>query len=193
VKDTQLLREFARGRQEPFEELLRLHGHDIKAYALRILHSPEQAEEVFVESFHQLAKQAKDWTRGGTVRGFLFTTAHRRCLDILRKRRTERDATPHLIDLERARSYRPSPEATAMLGELAEELEAAVAQLSDVHRQVLILRAMYGLTAQETAQVVGLDSVQVDSRYFYARKELRGLLRDAPNAATILDGGRQGS
>jgi len=177
AQDVQLLRDFARGRRQAFDPLVQRHGADIKAYALRMLRSAEQAEEVYVEAFTKLARQSQDWKDTGTVRGFLFTAAHRQCLDILRRRKTEREATPQLIDLERTRTFQPSPEATTMLGELADELERAVAELPEEHRQVLLLRTVHGLSAEETAAVVGLAPSQVHSRLSYARREVRGKLQ----------------
>lgn len=189
--DEQLLGAFVRGRQQGFEALVGRHGMDVKAYALRVLRSPEQAEEVYVEAFTKLARQAPSWQPRGTVRGFLFTTAHRQCLDILRKRKTERDATPQLIDLERARTFQPSPEARAMLGELADELERAIAELPDTHRQVLLLRAVHGLSARDVAGITGLQASQVDSKFSYARRALRSAL--GAEAAIPADGKRRRS
>ncbi len=171
--DEQLLSMYVRGRQRGFEALVSRHGTDVKAYALRVLRSPEQAEEVYVEAFTKLARQAPRWQRRGTVRGFLFTAAHHHCMDILRRRKTEREASPQLIDLERSRTFQPSPEARAMLGELADELERAIAELPDAHRQVLLLRAVHGLSAREVGEITGLQPGQVDSKFSYARKELR--------------------
>jgi DNA-directed RNA polymerase specialized sigma24 family protein len=62
-----------------------------------MLHSPQQAEEVYVETFLRVARDRVEWQQRGTVRGYLFTIAHRLCLDILRQRRVMREAVPHLV------------------------------------------------------------------------------------------------
>lgn len=177
ARDTQLLAEFARGQQRAFDVLVHRHGGDVKAYALRVLRSAEQAEEVYVEAFTKLAQLACKWKQRGTVRGFLFTAAHHQCMDILRKRRTVREANAQLVQMERTRTFQPSPEAVAQLGEFADELERALAELPEKHRHVLLLRTVHGLSAEETAQVTGLDPSQVHSRVSYARKELRKRLQ----------------
>jgi RNA polymerase sigma-70 factor, ECF subfamily len=177
--DRQLLHRYRRGSQEAFEELVRLRGPEIKAYALRMLRNPERAEEVFVETFSRLAQQAKRWQDRGTVRSFLFTVTQRQCLDILRRGQTRRAANTQLIDLERARSLVPNAEASAILGELADELERAIAMLSPEHRQILLLRAVHGHSGKETAEIVGLEPSQVHSLYSYARKLLRQNLADS--------------
>lgn len=78
-----------------------------------MLHSPQQAEEVYVETFLRVARTTV-WEERGTVRGYLFTIAHRLCLDILRQRKVTRLAVPHLVELAEARPPTPSPEALGL-------------------------------------------------------------------------------
>ncbi len=185
--DERLIRAFARGRQAAFEELARRHGRGIKAHALRLLRNPQEAEHVYVETFTRLAVAAKRWKSTGTPKAFAYTIAHNLCIDTLRRRRTEREARPHLVDMEQNRATQRTPESDAMLGELAEQLERAIATLSEEHRTVLLLRTVHGLSGKETAAVVGLDEGQVRSQLSYARKKLREQLSaardDQPNHA----------
>jgi len=171
--DVELLEAFRRGRDEAFDELVRRHGQAIKAYALRMLKNPERAEEVFVDTFLRVARNRGQWENRGTVRGFLFTIAHRLCIDIQRKRKLEREAFPSLVDITRTWAQTPSPEAVAMLGQRAQQLEVALSRLSDAHRQVILLRLIHGLSARETGETLGLDEQQVHNQLSYARRRLR--------------------
>jgi RNA polymerase sigma-70 factor (ECF subfamily) len=138
-----------------------------------MLHSPQQAEEVYVETFLRVARDRVEWQQRGTVRGYLFTIAHRLCLDILRQRRVMREAVPHLVQLAETRPPSPSPEAQAVLSEQAAALEELLARLPAEHREVLLLRVVHGLSAAETAEALGLDEDRVNSQVSYARKRLR--------------------
>ncbi len=178
LPDDQLLRAFAAGREAAFTVLVERYGQPIKGYALRMLHSPQQAEEVYVETFLRVARARGAWEDRGTVRGWLFTMAHRLCLDILRQRKVTRDAVPHLVELAEARPPSPSPEAQAALREQAAVLEELLARLPPEHRQVLLLRVVHGLSAAETAEALGMDVGQVDSQLSYARKRLRSWMED---------------
>jgi RNA polymerase sigma-70 factor (ECF subfamily) len=142
----------------------------------RLLRSPEEAEDVFGDTFIRVARAGGRWERRGSFRGYLFTIAHRLCVDILRKRRVEAMATPTLIALADSRQVTPSPEALASLGERATQLEQALAQLPEEHRTVLLLRAVHGLSGSDTARVVGIKESQVHSQLAYARKKLTELL-----------------
>lgn len=187
--DEELLLATGRRREAAFAVLVERHGATIKAYALRLLRSPEQAEEVFVDTFARVAARGGRWESRGTVRGYLFTIAHRLCIDHLRQRRRDRLAWPHVVALEQERSVHPSPEAEVALGQTAQALERAIAALPEGHRQVLLLRAVHGLSSEETARVVGLDESQVRSQLSYARKHLRETLAQGGEGRRAAEGG----
>jgi RNA polymerase sigma-70 factor (ECF subfamily) len=170
--DVALLAAYLRGDTSAFETLVRRHGADLKGFALRMLGSKEAAEDVFVESFSRLAVVATRWRAGGTVRGFLFTTARRLCLDERRRQRSHRGAMLAYSDMPPI-AARPGPEALAVLGELASALEEAIASLPAPHREVLLLRLVHGFDGRETADMLGVSEEQVRSMLSYARRLAR--------------------
>lgn len=177
--DAQLLQHFRAGDTTAFEELVRRHGPAIKGFAFRMVQNHERAEEVYVDTFTRVATAAAEWEERGTVRAWLFTIARRLCLDVLRRRATERRGLSGVLEIERFRAPAPSPEAALALGEAAAELERALSALPPEHREVLLLRTVHGLSAAETARTLGVAVDQVDSRLSYARKRLRVLLDEA--------------
>jgi RNA polymerase sigma-70 factor (ECF subfamily) len=183
ISDVELLERFAGGDDASFSELVRRHGPAIKAFALRLLNSRDDAEDVFAETFLRVARARGAWEDRGTVRAWLFTIARRQCLDVLRHRAVERRAEHQLVELERHRGATPSPEARAMLGQQAERLERALARIPESHREVLLLRTVHGLDARETALAVEITEDQVHSMLSYARKRLRELLDDTGEEA----------
>jgi len=178
LSDEELIRAFSRGREDAFEEIVRRHARGIKAHALRMLRNPQEAEQVYVETFTRLAVAGRRWKPTGTLKSFVYTVAHNLCLDLIRRCRTEQEAHPELVGMEQMRSLQPSPEAVAMTGELARQLERGIAGLSEEHRTVLLLRTLHGLSGKETAEVVGLDEGQFRSMLSYARKKLREQLAE---------------
>lgn len=171
--DPQLLQLLARGHEPAFEELVRRHGSSVKAYALRMLSNHEQAEEIYAETFLRVATSRGAWEERGTVRGWLFTIAHRLCIDALRRRATERRLMPGVLEISSTWSVSPSPEASALMGEQAAQLERALAGLPVEHRQVLLMRVLHGLSASECATALGMKEDQVHSQLSYARRRLR--------------------
>ncbi len=191
--DVELLERYRRGHEDAFETLVRRHGEAIKSFALRMLHSRDDAEDVYAETFLKVARARGAWEERGTVRSWLYTLARRQCLDVLRHRSVQRRTEHQMIELERWRGATPSPEARAVLGQEAERLERALARLSEEHREVLLLRVVHGLDARETGEAVGATEEQVHSRLSYARKRVRELLAEADGASVtpLRKGGRQ--
>lgn len=180
LTDPQLLARFGRGDEAAFEELVHRHGASIKGYAIRMLQSPEQAEEIYAETFLRVATARGAWEDRGTVRSWLFTIAHRLCLDVLRRRATERRSVSGVLEISSTWSATPGPEAVALLGEQAARLEAALSRLSTEHREVVLLRLVHGLSAGEVAASLGVREDQVHSQLSYARKRLAELLEAPP-------------
>jgi len=180
--DAQLVEAFTRGSEEAFEVIVSRHGAAVKSYALRLLCSPEEAEEVFEEVFIRLIRDKGRWDGRAKLRTWLFTVAHRMCIDILRRRQVERRAQPKLVAMAERRRVAPSPEARAALGQEAERMEEALGRLPESHLEVVLLRAIHGLSGAETAAVLGIGEGQVHSQLSYARKRLAELLDEGAEA-----------
>lgn len=173
LSDLELLQRSRWKQQDAFAELVARYGSSVKGYAYRMLRCSETAEDVYVDTFERLLRKRDDWKAQGSVRSLIFTIAHNRCIDLLRKRKRQREALPHLVHIEQNRRVQPSPEGRAALNQLADALEIAIGRLPAAHREVLLLRTVHGFSGQDVAQMVGLDEGQVRSQLSYARKELR--------------------
>src|SRR3954453_21607596 len=81
--DERLLETWRAGDPRAFEVLFDRYNDRLVAYAFRLLGRREEAEEVCVEAFVRLVEGR---TPSGPLGAWLFTVAHRRALDRLRKR-----------------------------------------------------------------------------------------------------------
>ena len=66
--------------------------------------------------------------------------------------------------------------------ELRGQLRAALAKLPAVHRTVLLMREVEGLSYQEMADQTGCSIGTIMSRLFHARKKMQKLLLDAADS-----------
>ncbi len=175
--DQKLLKTFSRGQDAAFSVLMNRHSVAVKAFSLRMLRNPEQAEEVCSETFLRLAMSRGKWEdRGFSFRSFLFRIANNLCVDILRKHQVIRKSSQGVLELTLHQQMKPSPEAQSILGERAGLLEQAIGELSEEHRQVILMRSIHGFSSKEAAQILGSTSSQVDSMLSYARKKLKLIL-----------------
>ena len=80
----------------------------------------------------------------------------------------------------------PGPQETAEGSELRSAVAAGLNQLSEGHRQVLVLREIQGLSYEEIASVLELDIGTVKSRISRARSSLRKILLENGNLSGYL-------
>jgi RNA polymerase sigma-70 factor (ECF subfamily) len=79
---------------------------------------------------------------------------------------------------ERLQARGSSPSARLCRDELRQRVQAALARLSELDREVLLLRHFEQLSAREIAGVLGLTEGAVHTRHLRALERLRALLND---------------
>lgn len=186
------------GELAAYNTLVLRYQNAVYSLALRILSSPEAAEdatqEAFIRGFRRL-----DSFRGGNFRSWLFSIVANAARDELRRRgrrpQLSLDAArddPDHADLDPPDSG-PTPGEAAEQSELRRLLEHALTQLPDDWRTVVVLSDIQGLSYQEIAETVGVATGTVKSRLSRARGRMRDLLRESGELAERfqrLDSGR---
>jgi len=81
--------------------------------------------------------------------------------------------------LEMLRDRRPSPEEVSQRNELAERAVGFTTQLSPKLRKTFQLRAMYGLSIQDTAKILGVPNGTVKAQTARARAKLKLLMQNS--------------
>lgn len=94
-------------------------------------------------------------------------------------RRAGRDKSDPSADVPDGIDLNASPEQQIMAADLRERLEQLLATLPPRQREILVLRLIVGLSAQETATAVGLTPTAVRVTQHRALAKLRNALRPA--------------
>ena len=138
-------------------------------------------QDVFVKAFAALHR----FRGGSSFYTWLYRIALNHGINFLKKRGRRETMSLDALDLaiERDPFYvelraRESPVREATLGELQEKLNAALQQLSDKHRTVVVLHDIQGLPHEEIARMINTSEGTVRSRLFYARRQLQRMLRE---------------
>ncbi len=159
------------GDREALEELLAEVAPLVYRFGSRMCRHEADAEDVVQDTLLSIASHLDDFEGRSSLSSWVFALARTACA---RKRRGLKHR-PHLP--EEAAGERPSeaggPEAELENRELRAKLEAALASLSDEHREVLLLRDVEGMTAPEVAAALGTSVDAVKSRLHRARAALR--------------------
>ena len=88
LPDDALMSAYARGDAAAFEQLYARHQAALYRFVRRLLGSAlsAQADEVFQDTWLKVVRCAQRWApQGATFRTWLFTLAHHRVIDLLRK------------------------------------------------------------------------------------------------------------
>ena len=184
--DIELLREAQAGHRDAVEALLARHEPRVYRYALRMCANPEDAQDVLQETL-LAAFRGLDRFRGDAgLSTWLFQIARSFCSKA-RRRRTGEPAVHEKLDSSEASAIADDadPLGRQMERERDEVLRAALGALPDHYREVLHLKDVEGLTADEVAGVIGEAVPAAKSRLHRARMELRrhleAVLGDAPD------------
>lgn len=175
--DADLIRAVALGDLAAFDELYSRHSASAFALARRITWDAGLAEDIVQDAFLGAWRNAGRYRQDrGSVRTWLLAIVHHRAIDsIRRRRRTVSLPEPHEAcpaPLTVADSW---PEVAGRLDRA--DIEAGLALLSDVQRQVIELAYFGGLTQLEIAGRTRTPLGTIKSRTRLGLRELRRQLQ----------------
>ena len=150
--------------QERVERLYREYGPEILRY-LEWRHGAA-AEDLLQEVFLQALRHADALADVGQPRAWLYAVARNVGLNAQRRRRVEE---AHRLQASASPAdVAPPPDAQRL-----QSVRAAIAELPDLHREVLELRLNQDLAYEEIALTVGIPVGTVRSRLHHAIRAIR--------------------
>ena len=154
-----------RGEASAFDQLVRRHLRAAYAVALAVLGRPSDAEDVAQEAFLVAIERLDQCREPDRFSGWLLEIVRTRALNALARR--GRREGPELSDDDAAGG---DPVDVALRARLLE----ALAALTAVQREVVLLHDLEGWTHAEIAGALGLSEVNCRQHLFTARRALRG-------------------
>ena len=170
VTDAELVAGATEGKAECMGELFDRHAGRMKSLALRIVGSPEEAEDVVQEVFVQAWQQSHRFdAQRGNVLAWLSIMARSRSLDRWRRRTTRREtAVEGARELETPLSSENDPSSWAA--------RTALSTLPADQRVLLELAYWEGLSQSEISARLNLPLGTVKTRMRIGLKRLREVL-----------------
>ena len=178
LTDLELLEHISNQDRDALATLYERFGRRVFSLAVRILSDSVSAEEVTQDVFMSVWRRGATYvSKKGKFTTWLFSIAHNRTIDELRKRRRDRSRTNDDIDDHlNLKSGDVSPaDATVAQSEYA-KIRAAMEDLPEEQKNVVEFSYFKGLTQTEIAEKTGQPLGTVKTRMRLALKKLRKAL-----------------
>ena len=170
-----------RGEERALRDLYDQYGNAVYRLALRITRDPGVAEEISLDSFLQLWRQADRFNANqGTLSSWLFTIARSRAIDRIRAGSAAKRTH---AEVPSAMNATPQPDEMADLAERQQLVRQAMSALSAAQRAALELAYYEGLSHSQIANRLGEPLGTIKTRIRQAMTILRRTLAPLLSAA----------
>lgn len=185
--DHELVKRVQAGDQEAFRALFDKYHRRAFAVAMGVVKNQDDALDAVQEAFVKVHKNLHKFQGSSSFYTWLYRIVMNVSIDHVRRtsRRRNLDFDEHALheqsDVAGDGALLPSvtnsnPGRTALRRELGGAIEAALGQLPEHHRAVIVLREVEGMSYEEMAEVLGVPKGTIMSRLFHARKKMQAAL-----------------
>jgi len=186
MEDRELIERFIKGDKKAFDEIVERYKDMVFRVVYRMLGDRTEALDVSQEVFLKLYGSLKDFRFESRFSTYLYRMSINFAKNRLKTMATRRKRHVSLetpVNSESATDHRehiaderPDPREAAASHELRDIVWEAIGQLSEEHREILILREFESMSYDAIAQVLLLDPGTVKSRLSRARRALKEIL-----------------
>ena len=167
LTDSRLVEQARNGDRRAYEELVRRHQDRVFRFALYMLPSWQDAEDVSQDTFVEAYKGLKRFRGDASFGTWILAIARTRIAYWYRSRRPE-DPVDEVPEIPVGGS------GSSLITQM--EIRSAVARLPETYREIIVLKYVNELDMQEIAAATGLSLTAVGVRLHRARNMLRTAL-----------------
>ncbi len=157
------------GDEDAFEELVARYHPRLRYYLRRMLPREDQVDDALQEVWLAAFRALPRLSDPGAVAAWLYRIARDKALVRSRRRQPEHSLEP--LDVVEEPSH-----GNEFDREDAQEIHAALDQLTPDHKEMLVLRFLEDMTYEQMARATGCPVGTVRSRLYYAKSALRRAL-----------------
>jgi RNA polymerase sigma-70 factor (ECF subfamily) len=162
-----------------------------------VVHNENDANDIVQEAFLRVFCKLSGFSGESAFYTWFYRIVYNLAVDFLRRpyrKRVEFDRLETLLGaftpIALPNKCTTRPDETVEGLELRQRIATALAELSVIHREVVILREVWGMSYEEMAQRLGCAKGTIMSRLHHARRRLQISLRDVYEAEYGVDGGK---
>ncbi len=183
MDEKELVRRAKAGDDEAFRQLFERHNRRAYGLALGVVKNPDDALDVVQDAFIKAHRYLPKFEGTSSFYTWLYRIVMNLGIDHLRKVKRAKqvdfnDAISHIEESGASDNLLPrilgaDPGKALIRREIREQINVAMAGLSDNHRQVLTMRELEGLSYEEMAETMKCSKGTIMSRLFHARKNMQ--------------------
>jgi RNA polymerase sigma-70 factor, ECF subfamily len=184
-EDRELIVRAQNGDGKAFRKLVERHQRRAYALALGLVRDPNDAHEIVQEAFLRVYRGLHSFQGGSSFFTWLYRIVTNLAIDLIRKP-GRKDA--ELVDGQKIDEDTEFPLVSRIDGadpinvirrrEIAARIQAALDALPAIHRGVILMREVEGMSYEEMAQAMNVSKGTIMSRLFHARQKLQRALAD---------------
>src|SRR5688572_7839506 len=166
------------GDDTAFEELYRRYQPRIARFVRGMLRDDTRAEDIAQEAFLSALRRMRATATEINFKPWIYQIARNAAIDSYRRSshavEVSMDADDGLRPSDRQRlvGVNGAPDSALVTKERLTHLQGPLAELSDVHARMLVMRELEGMSYREIGQELGLTRPAVESALFRARRRL---------------------
>ncbi len=166
------------GDQDAFRVLVDRHSRSLYRLAFRMTGRAEDAEDIVQETFIKAYKQLSRFEARANVSTWLYRIAFNCSVDFLRSRpRRQMVADDHVLEGLAASPNAPTMDDLVYAGQIGEQLQLALRDLSGQERAAFLMRHYHGCSIEEIGDTLGLKTNATKHSIFRAVRKMRVALQ----------------
>jgi RNA polymerase sigma-70 factor (ECF subfamily) len=186
-REVALVSRLRAGDATAFDDIFDAFNHRLFCFLTRMAKNRSVAEDLLEETWLRLISGGEELDADTCLGPWLFTVARNLYISYCRNRAREQSYTADLTLLWPG-GLPQSPFDVASLNELEHRLEAAIAWLPPIYREVLLLVGVEGLRPVDAARVCGISPESLRQRLSRARQLISRLM---PDQDSLMEGVRK--
>jgi RNA polymerase sigma-70 factor (ECF subfamily) len=183
--DVELVKAARGGDMRAYDQLVQRYQERIYATVYHMTSNHEDANDLAQETFIKAYSALKSFKGDSSFYTWVYRIAVNKTINFLKQRKNKTSLSLNDLDFNIENDpelvafvSENTPRRAIALAELQGKLNAALQKLSDVHRMVVTLHDVQGLSHEEIADIMDCNVGTVRSRLFYARQQLQAYLSD---------------
>jgi RNA polymerase sigma-70 factor, ECF subfamily len=173
---TDNIRQLSFDNLKSFEALFRQYYQMLCTYALRFVRDPDTAEEIVQDLFYKLWEKRAELQINTSVKSYLFSAVHNRCLKFIEHRNVETRYRNYYLLHESEIDNEPGD--SASISELQGVIERTLNALPERCSNIFRLNRFEGLKYHEIALKLAISVKTVEANMGKALKLLRKNLKN---------------